>query len=136
MMKKKRAIAPVVLLCIAIMFSCNKNDRGPLPILDGTYEGESIITTLATQDELTDSVFLSITDDEYEYQGRNDLNEGSGYYIMNHDSIRFIDYRATLFEHWDWILRGTYKYTLEDSVLTLHRQTTTKTYHYDLKMLE
>jgi len=134
----KKIVLMIFILLAFTMFlvSCNKNSNKPIPDFDGEYEGLSTITTIATQAEWTDSILLYIVDNEYEYTGREDLNEGTGYLLLTSDSVRFIDYRATLFEHWDWILRGTYKYSMGDSVLTLFKETATKTYHYELKYLD
>lgn len=126
----------ILLLLISLLVSCGKNDSKYLPNIDGEYVGLSKITTTASQEEWTDSIELYIFDNEYEYTGLETTNEGSGYLLLTSDSVRFIDFRATLFEHWDWILRGTYKYAAGDSVLTLFKQTDTKTYYYHLKYLD
>ena len=133
-MKSIYQLAVVAMALSVCLAACNKKNNAPPPSIDGEYEGLSTIITIASQDEWTDSVVLTIVDDEYEYLGQEALNDGSGYLLLTYDSVRFIDWRTTLFEHWDWILRGTYKYSLSDSTLTLFRQTDTKTYQYDLKV--
>ncbi len=132
----KSSSVRILFYCMAVLaIGCSKKEN-PTFSIDGEYAGKVEITTKATQALWDDSITLVIVLDDYEYQGNKNLNEGSGYLKLNADSVRFFDYRTTILPGWDWILLETYKYALNDTMLTLFKESDLKTFYYELKVVQ
>jgi hypothetical protein len=81
----------------------------------------------------TDTIYLSIHEDRYEYSSSSSLNYGSGHFIEKSNSIEFED-EVLRFGPWawTWILSGTYNLSAKDDTIFLEKVTSSAHYSYRL----
>jgi hypothetical protein len=87
----------------------------------GEYHGEfKIVYPIGYID--TDTIYLSIDKDRFEYTSSNSLNYGSGHFIEKSNSIEFSDevLRNAMLA-WTWILNGKYNLSAKDDTIFLEK---------------
>ncbi len=111
-----------ILLFVASIYGCAKDNNEALPFTTGTYYGIKTIYYPHTQYHSTDTMTIKFEGLAYSYTSSSSLDFGRGSYRLKIGSIEFTDslFRIQIFT-WDWIMGGTFKLKAINDSLILYQ---------------
>ncbi len=116
----KKIIA--ILIIIASIYGCKKNENEIPKFISGTYTGEKTLFYSDTHYETSDTITIKFDSTSYIYSGTDLLDFGRGKYVVQNSSIEFKDDEARIALYsWEWILGGVYKFQITDDQMILNQ---------------